>query len=285
MPLPHLLANLILCLGALAGGAVLWRRGKKAATAGLIAAAVLGALAWVVWWRPDLFVRAVPVSGAIFYSNLFLYAAALGGPCALAFAKSRGHAVRIGVLAGVMVLLPWWEVRWFWQPPARSATTLVDADGIVRQTSTDTCSAAAGATLLGLHGVEATEADVAALALTKERRGTRSLGLYRGLKIAVDGDPLRVRYRRISGGDLLGQGLPAITAVGLPKRGLTAEQRAFADTYSWEPGVWHDVLVKGPDPERAGRVLVADPDFGLESWPREHFDALYQGFAIWLEPK
>jgi len=51
------------------------------------------------------------------------------------------------------------------------------------QTSSDTCSAAAAVTFLGMYGIKTTEAEVARLALTKQGKGTDRLGLYRALKI------------------------------------------------------------------------------------------------------
>ncbi|MEZ6193047.1 MAG: hypothetical protein R3C45_17380 [Phycisphaerales bacterium] len=45
-------------------------------------------------------------------------------------------------------------------------------------------------------------------------------------------------------------------------------------------GVYHDVVFMGSDPDDPDRVLIADPDMGLESWPVEHMRYLFRGVAV-----
>lgn len=285
MPIPHLIINLLI-VAALGGLGFALRKRRATAIAGLVGAIVLALLGVGAILRPDLLVMVLPVKGAIFYTNWFTPAAALFIGCVFHFAKDRGHAIRMGVLAAILFVISLQEYIHFYQPPATSYQTWIDDDGICRQSSLDTCSAAALVTMTRLYGVEITEDQAIALAMTKEKVGTTHLGLYHGLKILfAEREDIRVQLRKLPLEDVLSRGEAAIITVGLPRYDNEAEALAFGEKYDWRPGVLHDVVFLGMDPDREGYVHIGEPDFGLESWPLEHLEYLYYGFAVYLEER
>ena len=89
-------------------------------------------------------------------------------------------------------------------------------DGTCPQTTEYSCSAAAAVTLLARHGIRTTEARMAGLCLTRAGLGTPSLGLYRGLALAMASSNLRPRlihFDRTS--DLHQAAYPCLISVGL----------------------------------------------------------------------
>lgn len=258
---------------------------RRRAAAAMAASAALLVLGVAVFARPDFAVRVLPMESLLFHANLFPLAAALFAPSVFAFARKRGQRIRMGVLCGTLFALSLWDYGNFLAPLARVGPAHVDENGIVRQTSGDTCSAAAVATLLGRHGIALTEAEAVRLCHTRAGRGTTHLGTWRALNAACDRRDRRVVLRHPDVDGLLALGTPALVTVGLPRLGASAEAKSFGRTYDWQPGVLHDVVLLGPDPERAGHVLVGEPDFGLESWPVEHLRYLYRGYALWIETR
>ncbi|MEZ6111450.1 MAG: cysteine peptidase family C39 domain-containing protein [Pirellulaceae bacterium] len=150
-------------------------------------------------------------------------------------------------------------------------------DGVCLQSTRYTCTAAAAATLLKTHGIDATERELADLCLTRD--GTTWLGLYRGLKQKTRGTEWDVRV--VSGSiDELGQlERPAILRVGLETD--SSVDSTYQTEYGWIPGVAHSVVLTGLDREFA---YVADPtpEIGRERWTREELGILWQGQAMCL---
>jgi hypothetical protein len=164
------------------------------------------------------------------------------------------------------------------------------------QSGNDTCSAAAIVTVLGRFGIQTTEAEAARLAVTREGRGTRPLGVLRAVHMLTrnqrnparygnsDGrGDLRVRLRRIDLSDLLALDTPAILTVGVPESPESPEEIELVTLYNWSPGVVHDVVYLGLCADDPGRVWIGEPQFGLERWPVETLGLLYRGFAVTVE--
>ncbi len=70
---------------------------------------------------------------------------------------------------------------------------------------------------------------------------------------------------------------------GQPRRAFTDTASAFGRDNNWPIGLYHDVVFMGPDPEHAGRVLIADPDMGMERWPVDPLRYLFRGQAVMYE--
>ena len=152
-----------------------------------------------------------------------------------------------------------------------------DEDGVCRQTSQKTCSAACAATVLSLHGIDATEQEMADLCLT--RQGTTWYGLFRGLKKKTAGTRFDVEVFSGSFDDLqrLTPGRLILTA-GLP-RGATVDP-VYEEQWGWTRGEYHTVLLF--EFVENGRVEMADPDVGREQWTVEDLRVLWRGRGMRL---
>lgn len=157
-----------------------------------------------------------------------------------------------------------------------------DKLGTCLQTTEQSCSPAAAATLLKKHGIAASEREMAALCLT--RRGTTWQGLYRGLKLKTQGTPWDVEVFQCDADDLARHsGAPLLISVGLDRNSL--RDTDYTRELGWIRGVSHSVVL-----ERftsGGIAVIADPS---QEMTREHWDAdmlrtLWRGYAFRLVPR
>jgi hypothetical protein len=245
----------------------------------LALACMAGTAVYAVWIRDSLLLaRCLPFSNLIVLGNWFPIAT--GILAGLAWRHASGGWFRrcwpvvalglVGVFAAVQPLLgrpPVCGNRW-------------DDSGICRQTTPYTCTAACAATVLSMHGIPATEQEMAELCLT--RRGTTWQGLYRGLKRKTTGTPFDVEVVSCPA-DGLRPYTPDcfIITVGLPSRGDF--DPIYEERYSWTRGTMHTVLLF--DFAANGRVEMADPDVGKEQWTVEDLDVLYRGRGLRLAPR
>jgi len=149
--------------------------------------------------------------------------------------------------------------------------------GVCRQTSQASCSPAAAATLLAARGIDATEAEMAALCLTRDA-GTSMLGLYRGLKLKTRGTRWDVEAFRGDIESLRREPGPVILSVRLdPGPGVDAR---YQQLWGWAPGVNHTVVFFGFAGD--GKTDVGDPAIGREHWREEDVRVLWHGEGIRL---
>lgn len=167
---------------------------------------------------------------------------------------------------------------WGAPPPCRDQWQ----GNICVQTSEKSCAAACAATLLRLHGIRATEPEMAGLCLT--RRGTPWQVLYRGLKLKTAGTPWDVAVVYGSFDDLrsLGRG-PAILAAGLPRHAPVP--RIYTERYGWSPGDWHSVLFFGFRGDGLVAMGEPTPGVGRENWTEEDLHVLWRGRGVRLVPR
>jgi predicted double-glycine peptidase len=262
--------------------AVYLTRWKKAVISLLVLSTAIACIAWLFWNRPEFLVRVLPVADALFFANWFPFAAAIAAPALVRLGKSRGQRIRIGVLAVCMLVVSLIGTSQLFGKPAVVGASEFYADGNARQTSTDTCSAAATVTLLHHYGIPATEKEIASLALSKEGRGTHPLGIYRALKLKLreTTSTASVHYEPVSADQLIKHNMPAIVNVGLSRPAQNAMEAELVAKYQWEPGVIHSVVFLR---SRADRVSISDPDLGTEEWPVEQFRLLYRGVGLYLK--
>ena len=144
------------------------------------------------------------------------------------------------------------------------------------QTTDQTCSAACAAGLLRLHGIDATEREMADLCLT--RRGTHWLGVYRGLKLKTAGTEWDVVAERLSGEQILQAGrMPGI--LSLSYHGWAS----FRSEDTELPGLTgHSVVRLGS--HRDGEVTVFDPspDYGFGVWRSESLQGISEAIFLRL---
>lgn len=281
MPIIHTIGNLLLVLlfGVLG---YVGSRKRPIALAFMILAVLLGGLGLLVKDQPDLFLRFFPFPDLLFYTNLYPFAVSLLIFPALQFAKDRKHTVRLSLLCGALFASSLIGYRSFLLPFAEAGEPWIDENQICRRTSLSTCSCAAMVTLLKHYEIPATEAELIKLAYTKEGVGTNLFGVYRALSLKVKEKPeYEVQIKKLPIENLPAN-QPALISVGLPGHGNSSEALTFGEQFQWEPGLLHHVVYLGPDPDKADHVLIAEPDFGLESWSQEHFQYLYRGYAVYL---
>lgn len=153
-------------------------------------------------------------------------------------------------------------------------------EGICVQTTKHTCTAASAATLLKLHGIDSTEAEMAELCLT--RKGTTWMGLYRGLKQKTKGTRWDVEVVECDV-DAIAQtpAIPMILSVGLEKKALERDQRRHAE-WGWRPGQGHSVLLLGETSLGGYEIADPTPGYGIERWSRKDLEELFQGTAVRL---
>jgi hypothetical protein len=156
--------------------------------------------------------------------------------------------------------------------------TDVWTDGVSRQSTDATCSAAAAATLLRAHDIPATEREMAELCLTR-RQGTNWQGLYRGLKLKTAGTPwdvevfhcnLRELQATLSG--------PAILTVQL---GPNQTDQRYIDDFGWIPGLSHSAVLFRFSPDGL-LVEMGDPSVGREEWSTDDLRILWTGKGMRL---
>ena len=285
MPLFHIALNglLILLFGFL--GWISFRKERKLTLYLLVFLLILeGVQFYLLNRRPDLYTSILPFSGIIFYFNLYPFVVAFAVPILLRLGKEKMQKIRIGMLCLVMFFLSLVPYRYYFLEPAESTRNIFDPNGVCIQSSPDTCSAAAAVTLLRVYGIETTEAGMIRLALTKKKKGTDRLGLYRGLKIMTAGRPdLEVNIMQTSCRELIERNIPALITVGLTREPSTDIEIELRDRYQWKPGSMHDVVFLGTDDDHPGQIKIGEPQFGMETWPAPHLGALYKGMAVYLE--
>lgn len=232
-------------------------------------------------WQTALLSQVLPWSNVVVLSNWFPLAAAfLAG-----VTWTHGYGTKLRrVLFGLAVLgISGWSMiqPLLGQPP--ECEDFWDGNGVCRSTSKYTCSPASAATLLRRYGIKTSEAEMARLCLT--RRGTTWQGIYRGLRLKLDEQPLDQKLpRRIDVIECDWKELrtrlsePAILSVGLLPG--TPGSDVYISRWGWQPGVLHSVVLMefhGDD-----LMLIADPAVGLEFWSMTDLQNLYRGRAIRL---
>lgn len=235
---------------------------------GLLAAGML--IVWGVWLADNLLlVRWLPVTDAIVWLNPQLPAA--GVLAGVAWRRMTGPAWQRIVLVVPLALLGIWRAYgplWGTVPPLQPHRM---TGSVVRQSTTSTCSPAAAATALRIVGINATEADLAGICLTRET-GTTQLGLWRGLRLATAGTPVRAVPFIGPLNDLAAAGAtPAVVSIS-----LAGQQGGFLPT----PGNRHAVAILAFNPD--GTVEVADPFAGQQTWPLARLREAWTGQAIVL---
>ena len=222
-----------------------------------------------------LMTRLLPFPGAVVLGNWLPPAVCL--LAGLAWGHSRVKAWRKGVLVVPLLgLCVAQSYGWLFTnvPPLDDRRK----DGVCRQTSAASCSAAAAATLLNAHGFDTTEAEMARLCLTRAG-GTPMLGLYRGLKLKTGAKSWTVRPFRGDLASLRNEPRPVLLSVRLDRR--PGVDPRYEHSWGWAPGVAHTVVLFGFRPD--GKVEVGDPAVGREQWRVQDLEVLWHGEGVRLE--
>jgi len=258
MLLTLVIASFVLQLAILAGLARL-RLGRRTALVGA-GCGLLATLAWAVLMDNNASLyQHLPLKYGFVLCNLTptLLAVTLG--CAAHLA--RLHAWR---MAGYVLLLVALQVFYHGALVYGVPECMQAREGVaILQTTDHTCSAAAAATLLGLHGIEATEGEMAGLCLTTSR-GTSIGQLYHGLRMKCDDRGLAVQVEALDRAEMERLQPPAIVSVKLTAA-VDAREPRYRSTWGWLLGVPHAVVLLARNAD--GTVTIADPRIGVEVWP------------------
>lgn len=258
----------------LLGRAVGVRVGQR--TSNLLALiSFVGLLAYLAFiWDQAVLVRWLPFSNAVVLGNWLPLEAAFVGGLAV---TTRTTGVRrwlpvIALQLAAMVTVIWPLLG----ATPRCGDSWYDSTTCL-QTTNKTCSAAAAATLLKLHGIPATEQEMAELCLT--RNGTNWLGVYRGLKRKTAGTAWDVEVFNDSAEEVCQRPRPAILFVGLEHNRPHGSQ--LQTEFGWRPGMQHSVVLLRSYP---GNLLeIAEPsELGRDYWTTTDFKQLYRGQGLRL---
>jgi predicted double-glycine peptidase len=242
------------------------RLGKRRPRIGYVMTAVGAALLLVhaLWLNDNLIVtRVFRFADALVYANLALPGAALLAGGAWALLKSPRWQKIVCVVA--VIGLGGWRLL---NPLVGRAPTIGKdrwTEGVCRQSSTSSCSAAAAATLLANNGIPADEREMIDLCLTHEN-GTSMLGLYRGLRLKTKNHEGQLLAGHPSADELKHWPTPSIVSIALQGNG------------GWlQIGNRHSIAVLGFDGDH---VEIADPFTGRQRWTTKHFADEYAGDAV-----
>ncbi|MBY0461332.1 MAG: hypothetical protein K2V38_28785, partial [Gemmataceae bacterium] len=152
----------------------------------------------------------------------------------------------------------WWMVS----PGVSDLGPQTIVAGVARQSTGYTCAAASMVTLLHARGIDASETEMARLALVEVGGGTTDSRVVWGLERKLAGTPLRVSYR------------------SLDLAGLIAATKPCLVQLDWGFFVSHMVPVMHAD---AQRVVIGDPLSGPRELPTREFAHQWKGCAIIVE--
>jgi hypothetical protein len=272
-------------LAALLGFYLTWRARKRPALRGVIG---LGALLLLLAGltlerRTDIAWRLIPYTGPnlVFLCNVALEAVTLLFALLWSAAARREERLRAGLLFVPLLAVALWSYAWYFEPLPPGIDGRLDRWGFCRQTTGDSCSAAAAVMLLARYGILTTEPEMAAACLTRAGKGTSPLGLYRGLALKAGPHGLQPRLIQVGGAERLRDlRQPAILNVGL-KADTPYETANRLQSYGWSADLRHTVLVWGTA-QGGAQIDVADPSYGMEQWPADDLKYLWDGTALIL---
>lgn len=273
----YLAAGVMAVVSVVAGGLCAWfgrHLGRQAKLLGMLG--LVGLLVWIGFHLRGsmIWARIIPWSGVPVAGNWAMPLAAM----VLGLGWSN---LPKGIFRRLIVMLPLVGIGGystlmplFVRVPYTNNDVV---DGINRQTTRETCSPAAGATLLRWHGIGATEGEMADLSRTSDR-GTSGLGLYRALTLKTRGTPFVVEVLTGGNRQMLGTRGMAILTVGYNDSNSPQAKELIRNGF--QPGVYHSVVFFRFLPN--GVALIGDPATGMEQWPAQTLDFLWHGEAIYL---
>jgi len=250
----------VLCMMAAAAGARLqtyagWKTVVLAL--GTMTAAMGGYMVWL-WDRP-LLIQLLPFSNAIILGNwLPIVGAFFVGVCLRTAQVARIRrlllSLTLSVLCAYSLVCPL-----LGEAPECGAAE-VSGRLLEFQTTPQTCSAACAAGLLRLHGIPATEEEMASLCLT--RRGTHWLGVFRGLKLKTSSTEWDVVVEEVRPDELTQR----VNPPGILALTFTQVSAAHSLESGFVADIGHTVVCLGTSRWKTLEVFDPSPDFGFESW-------------------
>ncbi|MEQ9407612.1 MAG: hypothetical protein RIK87_07780 [Fuerstiella sp.] len=268
-----------LCVAALLAGVRvgLQRSARDVVRAQIIATLLIVGYLTLLWNRPIL-TRILPTPSLIILSNwLPIWAAFVVG----IYLTYRGiPTARRYLLASLAVsLCVYSTVAPLTGRRPVCDESVADNAALQFQSTPYTCSSACAASVLRLHGIQATESEMAELCLT--RQGTHWMGLYRGMKLKTAGTPWDVAVESIDINHLLKtKPTPCVLSVNV-------DTSLFARDidHGFHSGFGHSVVYLGNTNDRLLTVFDPSPDFGVEDWGDRLLRCIDGGVVVRLVPR
>lgn len=261
-------------LSAIFGALLTYRSNRrKVLIVQLVSLAALVGYVLLVWDRPIL-ITLLPASAVIIFGNwLPLWACFFVG---IYGSTSNGLGARQVVLSVLAICLSAFSVvspMFGEAPKCGSVRSLLTFQ---YQTSPYTCSAACATTLLRLHGISATEQEMADLCLT--RQGAHWMGVYRALKLKTAGTDW----------DVVVEPFDANRKPQLPTKpsllALNFDPTSFPDAldHGFSRLTGHSVVSLGTEGPGYVDVFDPSPDYGFEKWGTAIWQATTHGVVLRL---
>lgn len=275
----------LFCVTLFLAGSHLSRRLSVGAASILVMTTVAVLLAFILFVQDRLLLtRLAPFDNALILANPLLPLAGLLAGLILPQMPENSSVTRrilpVGLLLGLGMV---YNFR-----PLLGTPPLIENDqwqnGVCMQSSEASCSVASAATLLRAHGINASEAEMARLCLTRSD-GTSMLGVYRGLRRKTAGTPWRVGVLSRANLDTLRRATqdgPVVLSVGLDRFAHGVDPR-YQSQWGWTPGLRHAVVLFRFLPNN--KIEMGDPSVGREQWNTESLSVLWHGEGIRLIPR
>jgi len=237
----------------------------------------LGILYFVFVWNRPILTLLLPHTALIVLANWHsVLGCFFAGMYLTADCVSRCRRLLIG--SGTAALSCYAIVAPLVGQPPRCAETFSQAP-LVKQSTPFTCSPAAAASLLRLHGIQVTEAEMARLCLT--RHGTHWMGLYRGLKVKTKDSMWNVAAETYSAQAAreLGERL-AILSVN-----MNTKQSGSPLEHGFNENSGHSVVALGAHEHMGLMVFDPAPNYGIEAWNDSMLNRISDGVILTLVPR
>ncbi len=239
-----------------------------------VAAASLMLCYLVFFWNRPILAGWFPTSGLIILGNwLPIWGSFFLGMYIQSNAVCLPRRTVIGALT--LVLVAYSGFAPILGEPPHVSNREQSMGALQQQTTPFTCSAACAVSLLRLHGLEATESELAELCLTRE--GTHWMGLYRGMMLKTEGTEWTVAVEEIDQDTVYLVNSPSILA-------LDIDTSVFPDEldHGFHSEVGHSVVYLGRTSPTCLTVFDPSPDYGIEDWNSEILGCVKGGVALKL---
>jgi hypothetical protein len=142
------------------------------------------------------------------------------------------------------------------------------------QTTESTCSAAAAASLLRIHGIEVSEEEMIRACLSTIK-GTPWQGVWRGVNLYAHPEYMAVLVRGIDSNNIE---FPILISAEF--NSSNEEHTKYVNQWGWKPGTPHSVVLF--ERTKNGYLTVGDPSIGIDRWDDEALEVLWDGQGIVL---
>jgi len=269
-----------LCLAAIASGAHVARRYRGRILLIVQCATALAIFAYFrCFWERPLLVHVIPLPSIIVLGNwlpligCFCVGMCVGTPTVLLWRRTALCGITCGLAAWSLISpIPG-------DPPL--CLPLKPGRALQFQTSDISCSPAAAASLLRLHGIPASETEMSRLCLTRDG-GTRWLGVYRGLVLKTQGTGWKVEAEDLQ--KVLAESGPGAVP-GVLALSFVSNRETQTLAAGFQQNAGHSVVLLEYTSDGALSVFDPSPEFGFERWRSGFLRDIRRGILLRLVPE